>query len=210
MPIVFELGKHVRCDIVAWGGVGFSGKRGVVRVFPAGNIQGSLEPADMNAVVIRAFHGTRVILATRPEGDFEEGPWRCVRVLPGHSLAAEKDVGLPGVRIPDLDRLDAHSARRTATDLEQSYPLVRRFEEGEGWTFGTVGFPELKGHVRRIIIEKDDAPRARPLTEGERVARAVLARAREVAPEAVDALLAAAGEELGTREHDALKAWLDE
>jgi hypothetical protein len=210
VAIVFELGPRIRCDLVAWGGVGFSGKRGIVRIFPTGNVQGTLEPEDVRALVIRAFHGTRVILAARPEGDFEDGPWRCVRVLPGHCLAPEEPQGLPGVRVPDLDRLDAYSARRTATELEQSYPLVSRFEDGEGWTFGTVGFPELKGHVRRIIIERDDAPRVRPLTDGERVARAVLARAREVAPEALPALLEAARGELEPAEITALEDWLAE
>jgi hypothetical protein len=229
MPIVFELGKHVRCDILTWSGTGFGGRQGRVRIFPGGNVQGVVEPENLRSMVIRAFHGTRVILAARAEGDFREGPWRCVRLLPGHTVAAERAGGMPGVRLPDIDRLDAPAARRTATDLEQSYPLVARLRDGVGWTFGQVGSGPLKGAVRRIIVEKDESveeeevpagapeadPRAAPVAptrapgEGERVARALLGRAREVAPDALPALLEAAAAALDPDSAAALRDWLE-
>lgn len=216
MPIVFELGKHVRCDILTWSGTNLGGRQRRIRIFPTGNVQGSVEPEDLRSMVIRAFHGTRVILAARADGDFTAGPWRCVHLIPGATVAAEQAGGMPGVRLPDLDRLDAPAARRTAIDLEQSYPLVARVEDGQGWTFGQVGPVPLKGAVRRIIVEKDGEPRGsgpapapeRALGEGERVARAVLLRARELGPEAVQALLDAACAALAPDEAQALRAWI--
>ena len=160
-------------------------------------------------MVIRAHHGTRLILSTRSSGDFEATPWRCVRIIEGHTIASEIAQGMPGVRVPDLDLLDEPKSMRTNHALQSSYPLVESFDDGDTWTFGTTGIPPIKGHVRRIIVEKDDGPRQRKLSEGERVARAILGRAVELSPEQVDALAQAAVGELGAEAATALEEWLE-
>ncbi len=209
MKVVFEIGKHVRCDILTWSGQNFGGKRTRIRIFPTGNIQGGVDSGDVSSMVIRAHHGTRLILCTRPSGDFEQGPWRCVRIMEGHTIPSEIKQGMPGARLPDLDLLDEPKSLRTNHALQSSYPLVESFDEGSSWTFGTTGIPPIKGHVRRIIIEKDEGPRQRKLSEGERVARAMLECAREVAPEHVDDLAGAAAAELSVEGAKALEAWLE-
>lgn len=210
MKVVFEIGKHVRCDILTWSGQNFGGKRTRIRIFPTGNIQGGVDSEDVSSMVIRAHHGTRLILCTRSEGDFEQAPWRCVRVMEGHTIASEIKNGMPGVRLPDLDLLDEPKCLRTNHALQSSYPLVEAFDQGSSWTFGTTGFPAIKGHVRRIIVEKDDGPRQRKLGEGERVARAILGRARALSPEHLDELARAAAGELGAEAAAALEAWIRE
>ncbi len=209
MKVNFEIGRLVRADILAWSGVDFGGKRSITRIFPTGNIQGALDSEQLRSMVIRAFHGTRVILSTRSTGDFEEAPWRCIRLVEGHTVPSEEPRGMPGVRLPHLDRIDKPAAFRTDQELQTSYPLVERFDEGEGWTFGTKGIPELSGHVRRIIIEKDDGPRVRKVGEAERMARAILARARQVAPEQLSELVEVAAAELGEADGVELRNWIE-
>lgn len=208
MKVVLEIAEHMRCDILAWSGIDFGGKRSVVRVFPTGNVKGTLDSEEVRSMVIRAFHGTRLILSTRSSGPIEDAPWRCVRVMPGHSIPSEEPQGMPGVRVPHLDRLDLPKAMRTNPDLASSYPLVEHFDDGESWTFGTTGIPPLAGHVRRIVIEKDDGPRARKVGPAEKMARVLLVCARELAPDALEALTEAAVAELGEADGAALRQWL--
>jgi hypothetical protein len=209
MKVVLEVGERMRCDILAWSGIDFGGKRTVLRVFPTGNIKGKFESDQIRSMVIRAHHHTRVILCTRSEGPFEDAPWRCVRVVPGHSIPSEEPQGMPGVRLPHLDRLDLPKALRTDPNLQSSYPLVERFDDGEGWTFGTSGIPPLEGTVRRIIIEKDDGPRVRKIGEPERMARLLLAKAHELAPELLPSLVGMAAVELGEPDGSELRAWVE-
>ncbi len=210
MNVVFEIGKHVRCDILTWSGHNFGGKRTGIQVFPSGKVQGKVDSEDISSMVIRAYHGTRLILCTRATGDFEDAPWRCVRLVEGHTIPSEKKQGFPGVRVPDLDLLDKPSALRTDPGLQSSYPLVECFDDGDSWTFGSSGIPPIKGHVRRIIVEKDEGPQQRKLGEGEQVARAILTRARELTPDHLADLAAAATAELSAEAGEALTAWLDE
>ena len=209
MKVELEIGKHVRCDIITYSGADFGGKRGVVRVFPTGSVQGRLDSDHVASMIIRAHLGTRVILCSRTGDDWEQSPWRCIRMLEGHCLPGESATDLPGVRIPNVDFLDPPKARRSNPELQSSYPLVERFEEGEGWTFGTVGIPSLVGHVRRIILEKDDGQKSARLQPAQRVARAILERARQVAPDALPALAEAARAELPVAESTRLQEWLD-
>jgi hypothetical protein len=209
MQVVLEVGERMRCDILAWSGIDFGGKRSILRVFPTGNIQGKLDSEEIRSIVVRAHHGTRVILCTRSDGPFEEAPWRCVRVVEGHSIPSEEPKGMPGVRLPHVDRLDLPKSRRTDPNLASSYPLVACFDDGEGWTFGTTGIPPLEGHVRRIIIEKDDGPRVRRIGDPERMARVLLAKAHELAPDALPSLVELAAVELGEPDGSELRAWVE-
>ena len=154
----------VRCDLIFYAGANLSGRRATLRVFPAGNKQGTdIGPDDLRSMVIRAPLGTRVVLC-RSAGDlWEELPWRCVRLVEGHVVAPERPGGLPGVRIPDLDLFDAPDAKHTSRELMSSYPRADRLADGSGWTFGRSG--ELKGKVTAIRIEREgraDAPAAAP------------------------------------------------
>jgi hypothetical protein len=209
VKITLEIGERVRCDILAWSGIDFGGKRSILRVFPTGSRKGQLDSDELRSMVIRAHHGTRVILSTRSSGPIEDAPWRCVRVTEGFSIPSEEARGMPGVRLPHLDRIDKPSALRTNQQLASSYPLVEHFDEGEGWTFGTTGIPALEGHVRRIIIEKDDGPRVRKVGEAERMARLLLSRVRELAPAALAELTELAASDLGSDDGAALRRWIE-
>jgi hypothetical protein len=129
------IGRH-RVDLVAWSKPDMVARRTVVQFFPGGR-QGDFRPADIASMSIRAQIGTRVTLM----------------------VPATRATGLPGVRIPDLDRLDPFSARRTDRQFESSYPLVEHPDQGTGWTFGAIGTALLKGNVHGIRIESDDHER---------------------------------------------------
>jgi len=209
MEVVLEIGQFVRCDLLAWSGIDFGGKRRILRVFPTGSIQGKLQSDELSSMVIRAYHGTRIIFCTRSEGEIEDAPWRCVRMIEGHTIPSEEVRGMPGVRLPHLDRIDLPKSMRTNPDLGSSYPLVERFDDGESWTFGSRGIPDLVNHVRRIIIEKDDGPRVRTIGDAERMARVILGRAKDLAPKALSGLVDVAALELGEPDGSALRAWVD-
>lgn len=187
--VVWHIAERMRADLVAYAAPNLVGKRSAVRVFPRSR-QGTMLAEDIRSLVIRAPHGTRVILCTRAGEDWEEWPWRVARILPGSCLPPMRAGGLPGVVLPDLDLLDPFGAKKTNPDLQSSFPLVQRVEEGEGWTFGRAGLPSLKGHIRQIRIEPDGAPVERAVSPEERLGRRILE---------------AAGRRLGSDELDVLR-----
>jgi len=210
--IEWRIEPGLRCDIVMYAAPNMSGKRSVMQCFPAGNRKGGkVAPAELKSLVIRAPLGTRVTLRTSASELWEELPWRTVRLLPGHIVPASRSGGMPGVRIPDLDRLDEPHAKSTSRDLLTSYP--RSVGEADGWTFGQPG--DLKGRVRVVTISREGVERA--LTPVEQVARAILealppkarSEVRATAEEAVaDALRAAKRRDADARLAD-LRSWLD-
>ena len=156
MNIAWDIiGKH-RVDIIAWSKPDMVARKSVVQIFPSGQ-QGELRTADVASMVIRAPLGTRVTLMTDATRERWAHSWRCIRFIAGHVVPSSRRNGLPGVRLPDLDRLDPVGARRTDRDLESSYPLVARPEQGTSWTFGAVGPLPLKGNIIGIRVERDDA-----------------------------------------------------
>lgn len=186
--VEWYVAERMRADLVAYAAPNLTGKRSPVQIFPRSR-QGTIQADELRSLVVRAPYGTRVVLCTRAGDEWEEWPWRAVRVLPGHCLPLMRKGGLPGVVVPDLDLLDAFGAKKTNPDLESSYPLVDRLEDGEGWTFGRAGLPSLKGHVRQIRVEPDGAPVDRALTSEERLGRRIIeAAAVKLEPGAVDAL----------------------
>lgn len=208
MLIRFQVAPRTRCDLVTYSGVNLTGRRGTVRIWPSGSVQGRVETGDLQSMVIRAPHGTRVILCTHDGPDWEAHPWRCVRLLPGSTVPSESTAGFPGVRLPDLDLQDPPSAKRTQTDMESSYPLADRLADGTGWTFGRVGDVPLKDHVVLVVVEPDVDTVTGALTEGERVARAVLEVARAEAPAAFAALVDAARQALPPAAARSLGEWV--
>jgi len=211
MNIRFDVAPLTRCDIVAYSGVNLTGKRSAVRIFPSGGLQGAIRVGEFSSMVIRAPHGTRVILVTQPGEHWEQGPWRWVDMREGCTVPSKKAGGLPGVRLPDLDLLNEPDAKRTDTDFQASYTSVVGLDRGQGWTFGKLGRPKLKGSVRLIVVERSDAAQAVQLREAERLARVVLRRAHELAPETVPELARCASEALGDVERGrALEEWVEE
>lgn len=172
----WQIERGVRCDLACYAAPNLAGKRFPVRIFPGGNRQGDVPTSGLSSVLIRAPYGVRVIFVTRPGEQWEQAPWRCVRVLEKHALRAS-GTGLPGIRLPDLDRLDFHGAKHTDRDFEVSYPMAETLDSGEGWTFGRIG--ELKRAVTLIRVEKDKAPTGWDLPAPDTLARHVLTRAKE-------------------------------
>ncbi len=148
----WQIEKGIRCDIVVYAAVNMGGKRSAIRIFPGGNRQGDLTSRDVGSMVIRAPYGVRVLLVSKPGSAWESAPWRCIRLLEGHSLRSD-GVGLPGVRIPNVEALDKHGAPLTDRERERSYPLAATLAEGEGWSFGRPG--PLREHVNLIRVERD-------------------------------------------------------
>ncbi|MFT4622586.1 MAG: hypothetical protein ACI8PZ_001242 [Myxococcota bacterium] len=158
MGIVWDvIGRH-RVDLVAWSKPDMVARRTVVQFFPGGR-QGDFRPADIASMSIRAQIGTRVTLMSEPGPRWWTSPWRSMRFIERKVVPSTRATGLPGVRIPDLDRLDPFSARRTDRQFESSYPLVEHPDQGTGWTFGAIGTALLKGNVHGIRIESDDHER---------------------------------------------------
>ncbi len=148
----WDLPPKLRADLVCYAGINLSGERRHVDIQVLGGRQGPDVPtAELKSLVFIAPLGTRLILQTSESEDWERQPWRCVRVLKGSSFKTQE--GGYAVRIPDLELLNKPDARRTDPDMEESYPLVERLAEGEGWTFGREG--ALKGRVVAIRIEKE-------------------------------------------------------
>jgi hypothetical protein len=215
MKIALDITGKVRCDIVAYGAIDHAGKRTELRVFPGGNTRGSIESQDLRSIVVKAFYGTRVILCSHSGPDWMDHPWRCITILKGNSIRPKKPTGLPMVIVPDIDRLDRADAQRTNQDVQTSYPHADSVASGEGWSFGRFGATPLKARVKMIRFERDEVDDL-PVAEAERVAHAVLARALEIAPDAVDDLvteavgaLTAADSKGGVARGEALRAWVD-
>jgi hypothetical protein len=187
MLVEWRIDRGMRCDLVAYSGRNLNGKRTAIRIFPGGSRRGELQVEDLGSLVIRAPHGTRVLLITEPGSDWERHPWRCVRLLAGNTVAPERPGGLPGVRIPALELLDRWDARRTTTELESSFRLVERLEDGQDWTFGRSG--TLKGRIKLIRVEKEGAVVP---TGIERVAMDLLVAVAAHAPERLPEIAAIA------------------
>ncbi|MFT7521111.1 MAG: hypothetical protein ACI9MC_003262 [Kiritimatiellia bacterium] len=154
MPIIWEIPVRLRADFLFYKATNLQGKRKSVRLFLKGR-KGQIEPDDVRSMVVRAAHGTRVTLMTHVGPDWMDYPWRAVRLLEGFTVPGDK-TPLPGVRVPDLDFLHPPSTRRASDDYQESYRIVERPEDGEGWTFGRVGMPLIKGRVRKILVEREE------------------------------------------------------
>ena len=144
----WQIAENMRCDLVGFTKPGFAGTRHVAQIFPSGR-QGDLPDALSSLIVVGPI-GTRVVLLTSQVGDYSAAPWRCIELKKGKAFLT-KD-GRPGVRVPDLDLLDAPDANRTDPDFEQTYDIVQRLEDGLTWTFGRPG--SIKERVVLIRVER--------------------------------------------------------
>ena len=147
----WDLAPKLRADLVCYAGLNLSGERRVVDIHVVSGRQGADVPtAELRSLAFIAPLGTRLILKTTEDDDWESQPWRCIRIMKGFSFKTQE--GNYGVRIPDLEYLDKPDARRNDPDWQESYPIVEKLSEGTGWTFGREG--DLKGKVRKITIDK--------------------------------------------------------
>ncbi len=144
----WDIAENMRLDLVGYTKPGFSGQRFPVQIFPSGR-QGDL-PDQLGSLFVAGPHGVRIILKTSQVGDWQAFPWRCIQLLKGHTFVSR--AGPPAVGVPDLDLLDKIDARRSDPDFESSFPIVDRFEDGTGWTFGRPG--GIKDRVVEIRVER--------------------------------------------------------
>lgn len=148
----WEIAQNMRCDILAFTGINFSGRRTTMQIYPSSK-KGDLEEAEISSMTIIAPIGTRVVLCSSISDDWEEHPWRAIEI---HKGVAYLGRGAPlfTVRIPDLENLDKVNVERTDPDFQQSAPIANTLAEGKGkgWTYGRPG--DLKGHVQMIRVEK--------------------------------------------------------
>lgn len=149
----WDIAPKTRCDIIAFSGINFSGRRAIVSIHPVGGRQGEeIDAADIQSIAIVGRPGTRVVLKSSvSESDWQERPWRCVTVTA--DAAYKTPEGKQAVRVPDIDFLDKPNAQRTDPDFQAGYDQVGALDEGKGWTFGRSGATPLKGNVRAIRVE---------------------------------------------------------
>jgi hypothetical protein len=148
----WEVAPKLRFDLIAFAGLNLSGERRVVEFHAMGGRQGDLQPEDMKSVAIVGPMGLRVVFKTSDDPEeWQRHSWRCVRLLAGHTFTTKE--GRPGVRIPDLDLLNAPDARRTDPDFEELFEEAAGLEGAKGWTFGHAGRVPLKANIRAIQVD---------------------------------------------------------
>lgn len=150
VEIEWRIAKKVRCDLLAYAGLHTGGQLQLVRVFPTGDHNGDIDGAEFQSLMIAGPIGTRVVLASHAGDDWQDHPWRCIRLVKGQTFTARN--GKPAVRVPDLDQLDDPDAWRANPDVQQSYPIAASLDDGEGWTYGRPG--TLKNNVAMILVDK--------------------------------------------------------
>jgi len=153
----WEIGENCRVDIVGYSGINYSGDRFEARIFPSGRQGDELDGRRIKSMAILGPVGTRVLLQTTLQDDWEDQTWRVVRIVKGKVFKASD--GRIGVRIPDLDSLAGPAAFRCNPDIVESYPLKKRVDDVDSddqelWTYGRVGRGELKNGVVKITVDK--------------------------------------------------------
>lgn len=149
----WDIAANMRCDIIAFSGINFSGRRTTMQIYPSGQ-KGDLDSGDIGSITVMAPVGTRVVLITSAsDSDWESSPWRAIEIRKGVAYQG-RSAHVLTVRIPDLENLDKVNVERTDPDFSASYPIAANLADGKGkgWTYGCVG--PLKGRVQAIRIEK--------------------------------------------------------
>jgi len=188
--IAFEVVGRLRADLVAYSKPNMAAKRTVIQIFPSG-VKGSVDCSELSSLVLRAPYGTRVWLKTTAASSWQTCAWRCIAVIEGSAVPSARKTGFPGVRVPDLDRLDGPDAKSTDREMESTYPMVESPDDGSGWTFGRVGEAPLKGRVVAIRLESPWSTGADEVDEAAEVATRELARPVPPTLTPVDTVVAA-------------------
>jgi hypothetical protein len=149
--MIWDLPPKLRADIACFTGINLSGERRHVDVQAVNGRQGpDVLPDELRSLVFVAQIGTTLVLKTSDGEDWEDHPWRAIRLLKGKCFTTAQ--GATAVRVPDLDWLDKADARRTDPDTQECFPHADSLATGEGWTFGRAG--ELKGKIVKISVIK--------------------------------------------------------
>lgn len=148
----WEIAQNMRCDLIAFSGINFSGRRTTMQIYPSGK-KGELDEGDIGSIVVMAPVGTRVVLCSSISDDWEAHPWRAIEIHKGVAYQG-RSAHVLTVRIPDLENLDKVNVERTDPDFAASPPIANTVEEGKGkgWTYGRPG--DLKGRIQMIRVEK--------------------------------------------------------
>ena len=152
--VQWEVGPMVRCDIISYSGINYSGKRGQMRIFPTGSHQGAIEVENMGSVLLRAPVGVRMTFISTAGEQWEQEPWRAIEFSKANSIQSSVAKRLRAIRIPDLDYLDHFDAKATNPSGSTGYPHAASLNEGQGWTYGNQRDGGLKGKVQIIRLEK--------------------------------------------------------
>lgn len=158
-----------------------------MQMFPTGARKGRIDGTQVRSLVVRALPGTRVVLAASDKDAWQLASWRCIRMLDGSSLRSDTKNGLPGVRIPDLELLDHHGAKRTDPELQSSYPAADSLEAGQGWTFGRPG--NLANRIAMVRVDREGVDAVPVLGAPELVAQGILESLQRYHPDAVPTAL---------------------
>lgn len=149
--MIWDLPPKLRADIACFTGINLSGERRHVDIQAVSGRQGpDVQPEELRSLVFVAALGSTLVLQTRDGDDWEQFPWRAVRIIKGKCIVTQ--AGYPAVRVPDLDWLDRPDARRTDPDVQESFPESSTLATGTGWTFGRPG--DLKGKIVKIRVIK--------------------------------------------------------
>jgi hypothetical protein len=152
--IRWEVGPMVRCDIIAYSGINYSGKRTQMRIFPTGSQQGGIDGGQMGSALLRAPAGVRMTLKSTPGEAWDREPWRAIEFHKATSIPSSVAKRLRAIRIPDLDYLDHFDAKTTNPTGSSSYPNAESLDAGEGWTYGRQRDGGLKGQIQVISLER--------------------------------------------------------
>ena len=152
--IRWDIGPMVRCDIISYSGINYSGKRGQMRIFPTGSQQGAIDGEKLGSVLLRAPVGLRMTFIASAADDWEGEAWRSVEFSKQNSIQSSIAKRLRAIRIPDLDYLDHFDAKTTNPTGSTGYPHAPGLNEGEGWTYGRQIDGGLKGKIQVIRIER--------------------------------------------------------
>ena len=79
----WEIAKNMRCDLLAFTGINFSGKRTTMQIYPSSK-KGDLEGPGISSLVVIAPYDTRVVLLSSvSETDWEQMAWRAIEIKKG-------------------------------------------------------------------------------------------------------------------------------
>jgi hypothetical protein len=154
VDVRWRIDDRVRAELAFFTGLAFAGNRDSVRVFVGGRQQGpKIDGSRVKSCGIIAPIGTRVVLSAsdRDEG-WEEEPWRAVVLVAGSTFKM-KD-GRDVVQLPDLDLMDAPSAKRSDPDFTSGFPQAATLADGVGWTYGRADFHRpLKCNLKTVRLD---------------------------------------------------------
>lgn len=151
MAVTWDIAPRTRLELAGFEGMSCAGERHEVSIHAVGGRQGEM-PSTIKSLAIAGPVALRIILMTEaPEVPLSEQTWRCINLTKARTFINKS--GMPALRIPDLDWLDEHDARRSDPDTQVSFEQVKSLEEGTEWTFGNTGRLPLKGNLRHIKIE---------------------------------------------------------